>query len=89
MDQPSCPRLDLPWLLNDENRRETRGVRHERNLVLSAGIQSENYPPRISLYFKLITSLCLHGRAQIMYDVNIRSNDLCTRPIFGGDKGHS
>ena len=33
--------------------------------------------------YTLITSLCLHGRARIMYDVNIGSNDLCSRPIFG------
>ena len=52
-----------------------------RNPLWNSEIQS-NDPPRISVYFKLITSLCLHGRVQIMYDVNIRSNDLCTRPIF-------
>ena len=36
--------------------------------------------------YTLITSLDLHGRARILYDVIAHrrtTNDLCTRPIFG------
>ena len=58
-----------------------------RNPLWNPEIQS-NDPPRISVYFKLITSLCLHGRARIMYNVNIRLNDgrLSFHPIPCGSR---